>query len=312
MSKIKKLEVKKLSFSYDEKKVLKNIHFSIKEGEILSIIGASGSGKSTLLKCIYGLYDLPEKTIFWNNEEVKGPSFNLVPGFSKMKYLAQDFGLMPYISVAENVGKYVSNLDLEWKQKRIKDLLQMVEMQNFASVKPLYLSGGQQQRVALAMVLAKEPELLLLDEPFSQIDTFLKNKIQQNLLQYLKKQKISCIMATHESIDALCFSDKIMIIKEGQSLLFDTPQNVYNHKDKYISALFGQINILQQEGKEEILYPHQIQIVTVSDWKAKVIHSYFYGSYYLIECYDGNQSILVQSTESFLIGEEIFLKKYID
>ena len=188
----------------------------------------------------------------------------------------------------------------------------MVEMQDFASVKPLYLSGGQQQRVALAMVLAKEPELLLLDEPFSQIDTFLKNKIQQNLLQYLKEQKISCIMATHESIDALCFSDKIMIIKEGQSLLFDTPQNVYNHKDKYISALFGQINILQQEGKEEILYPHQIQIVTVSDWKAKVIHSYFYGSYYLIECYDGNQSILVQSTESFLIGEEIFLKKYID
>lgn len=312
MSKIKKLEVKKLSFSYDEKKVLKNINFSIKEGEILSIIGASGSGKSTLLKCIYGLYDLPEKTIFWNNEEVKWPSFNLVPGFSKMKYLAQDFGLMPYISVAENVGKYVSNLDLEWKQKRIEDLLQMVEMQDFASVKPLYLSGGQQQRVALAMVLAKEPELLLLDEPFSQIDTFLKNKIQQNLLQYLKEQKISCIMATHESIDALCFSDKIMIIKEGQSLLFDIPQNVYNHKDKYISALFGQINILQQEGKEEILYPHQIQIVTVSDWKAKVIHSYFYGSYYLIECYDGNQSILVQSTESFLIGEEIFLKKYID
>ena len=312
MSKIKKLEVKKLSFSYNEKKVLKNIHFSIKEGEILSIIGASGSGKSTLLKCIYGLYDLPEKTIFWNNEEVTGPSFNLVPGFSKMKYLAQDFGLMPYISVAENVGKYVSNLDLEWKQKRIKDLLQMVEMQSFASVKPLYLSGGQQQRVALAMVLAKEPELLLLDEPFSQIDTFLKNKIQQNLLQYLKEQKISCIMATHESIGALCFSDKIMIIKEGQSLLFDTPQNVYNHKDKYISALFGQINILQQEGKEEILYPHQIQIVTVSDWKAKVIHSYFYGSYYLIECYDGNQSILVQSTESFVIGEEIFLKKYID
>ena len=312
MSKIKKLEVKKLSFSYDEKKVLKNINFSIKEGEILSIIGASGSGKSTLLKCIYGLYDLPEKTIFWNNEEVKGPSFNLVPGFSKMKYLAQDFGLMPYISVAENVGKYVSNLDLEWKQKRIKDLLQMVEMQDFASIKPLYLSGGQQQRVALAMVLAKEPELLLLDEPFSQIDTFLKNKIQQNLLQYLKEQKISCIMATHESIDTLCFSDKIMIIKEGQSLLFDTPQNVYNHKDKYISALFGQINILQQKGKEEILYPHQIQIVTVSDWKAKVIHSYFYGSYHLIECYDGNQSILVQSTESFLIGEEIFLKKYID
>ena len=312
MSNIKKLEVKKLSFSYDEKKVLKNIHFSIKEGEILSIIGASGSGKSTVLKCIYGLYDLPENTILWNNEEVNGPSFNLVPGFSKMKYLAQDFGLMPYISVAENVGKYVSNLDLEWKQKRIEDLLQMVEMQDFASVKPLYLSGGQQQRVALAMVLAKEPELLLLDEPFSQIDTFLKNKIQQNLLQYLKEQKISCIMATHESIDALCFSDKIMIIKEGQSLLFDTPQNVYNHKDKYISALFGQINILQQEGKEEILYPHQIQIVTVSDWKAKVIHSYFYGSYYLIECYDGNQSILVRSTESFLIGEEIFLKKYID
>ncbi|MDO4880703.1 MAG: ABC transporter ATP-binding protein [Capnocytophaga sp.] len=308
----KTLQVNNFSFGYDEKIVLKNIEFSLKKGEILSIIGASGSGKSTLLKCIYGLYDLPENSIFWGNEPVKGPLFNLVPGFPKMKYLAQDFGLMPYISVAENVGKFLSNLDLKEKQNRVEELLQMVEMQSFAKIKPLYLSGGQQQRVALAMALAKAPELLLLDEPFSQIDAFLKNKIQQNLFQYLKKKQISCIMATHESTDALAFSDKIMIMKEGEKIALDTPEIIYNQQDRYISSLFGQINILTKNKKEIILYPHQIQIVTNSTWKAKVLHSYFYGSFYKIECEDENQKFFIQHSEFIPKGKEIFLKKDID
>ena len=180
------LQIKNLSFAYQNKKVLDNVSFSVKKGSHLSIIGASGCGKSTLLKAIYGLFDIEQGAIIFANEKVTGPSKNLVPGHPKIKYLAQDFGLMPYISVAENVGKFLSNLDLKKKKIRINELLQMVDMLDFANTKPLNLSGGQQQRVALAMTIAKEPLLLLLDEPFSQVDTFHKNFLRRNLFLYLK------------------------------------------------------------------------------------------------------------------------------
>jgi len=124
------LIVKNLSYTYTDTQVLKNIDFSLTEGEILSIVGASGSGKSTLLKAIYGLFDLEQGKISWKGIPVLGPSHNLVPGFSKMKYLAQDFGLMPYMTVEENVGKYLSNLDLPKKRARVAELLEMTLRQD--------------------------------------------------------------------------------------------------------------------------------------------------------------------------------------
>ena len=177
------LIVENLSYTYTDTEVLKDIDFTLTEGEILSIVGASGSGKSTLLKAIYGLFDLEQGKIFWRGTAVLGPSHNLVPGFAK--YLAQDFGLMPYMTVEENVGKYLSNLDLRKKRARVQELLEMTLMQDYAKVKPVLLSGGQQQRVGLAQALAQAPEVLLLDEPFSQTDSFLKNNIRQNLFAFI-------------------------------------------------------------------------------------------------------------------------------
>ena len=104
------LQLKKVSFSYLQKPTVKDISFSTEKGKIVAIIGESGCGKSTLLKLIYGLYDLNEGQIFWNEKEVLGPKYHLIPGMDYMKYLAQDFDLMPYITVAENVGKYLSNI----------------------------------------------------------------------------------------------------------------------------------------------------------------------------------------------------------
>ena len=115
------LQVQNISFSYDDKKVIKQMNFTIQKGQNIAVIGESGCGKSTLLKLIYGLYDLDEGQIFWNETEVLGTKFNLVPGMSFMKYLSQDFDLMPYITVAENVGKYLSNVNLDKKQQRIQD-----------------------------------------------------------------------------------------------------------------------------------------------------------------------------------------------
>ena len=169
------------NFSYLNDSILENIDFELEKGAQLSLIGESGCGKSTLLKLIYGLLDCDNGTFFWNDIQILGPKYNLVPGMPFMKYLAQDFDLMPFITVGENVGKFLSNFYPKEKQNRIDELLELVEMTEFKHIKAKFLSGGQMQRVALARVLAQEPEVLLLDEPFSHIDNFRKNDLRRKI-----------------------------------------------------------------------------------------------------------------------------------
>ena len=170
------LKVNNISFEYNEKKeILQGISFDLAAGEHLCIMGESGSGKSTLLKVIYGLLDLKSGDMFWKDEQILGPAFHLVPGMDFFKYVPQNFDLMPYTTVKENIAKFLSRFYLEEAQQRTEELLEVIEMQDFAKEKVKDLSGGQQQRVAIARALAKEPELILLDEPFSQIDNFKKN-----------------------------------------------------------------------------------------------------------------------------------------
>lgn len=304
------LQIKNLSFAYQDKKVLDTINFSVKNGSHLSIIGESGCGKSTLLKAIYGLFDIEQGTIFFANEKVTGPAKNLVPGHPKMKYLAQDFGLMPYITVAENVGKFLSNLDLKKKKTRINELLQMVDMLDFANTKPLNLSGGQQQRVALAMSLAKEPQVLLLDEPFSQIDTFHKNFLRRNLFSYLKNKGITCLVATHDVTDALAFSDQILVLKDGRIQQLAPTEKLYNEPaNRYVASLFDEINLIGHNGKEKILFPHQISIIDKSNWQAQVVQSYFQGGFYRIACQSNGNTLFVNYNKSLPVGKIIYLKE---
>ena len=155
--------------------VLKGINFSVKEGELVSIMGSSGSGKSTLLRLIYGEYDLNQGEILWNNTKILGPKFNLVIGYDFMKHVTQEFDLMPFTSVEENIGKHLSNFFPAEKKERVTELLEVVELTLFSKIKVKNLSGGQKQRVALARALAKQPEIILLDEPFNFIDNFRKN-----------------------------------------------------------------------------------------------------------------------------------------
>ncbi|HNQ27102.1 MAG TPA: ATP-binding cassette domain-containing protein, partial [Aquaticitalea sp.] len=159
------LRIDNISFAYEKRTVLESIDIKAGRGEHVSIVGESGSGKSTLLKLIYGEYDLARGEIFWGNTRILGPKFNLVVGYDFIKMVAQEFDLMPFISVEENVGKYLSNFFLEEKKERVKELLEVVELNDFAKTKVKFLSGGQKQRVALARALAKQPEIILLDEP---------------------------------------------------------------------------------------------------------------------------------------------------
>ena len=278
------LQVKNIAFAYQEKLVLNGISFSLKEGLNLAIIGESGCGKSTLLKLIYGLYDLEVGQISWNDVKVSGPKFNLIPGMNFMKYLAQDFDLMPFITAGENVGKFLSNFYPEQKKERIAELLTIVEMSEFVDVKTSFLSGGQMQRIAIARVLALEPKILLLDEPFSHIDNFRKNSLRRKLFAYLKEKKITCLVATHDSTDVLSYADKVLVLKNGKVLKNSSPDKIYNTPtDKYIASLFGDVNEIIIDGKTILAYSHQLKVVSKSDLKVEVTASYFKGSHYLIE-----------------------------
>lgn len=310
------LQVKNISFGYTEKEILHNISFTVEKGRNIAVLGESGCGKSTLLKLVYGLYDLDAGQIFWDGREVLGPKFNLVPGMPFMKYLAQDFDLMPFVTVSENVGKFLSNFYPEEKRQRIQELLEIVEMTEYADVKAKFLSGGQQQRVALARVLALEPEILLLDEPFSHIDNFRKNALRRNLFAYLKSRGITVMIATHDSVDALSFSDETLVLRKGAMVEMGKSGAIYNNpKDKYVASLFGEVNelllsqIMFTEGEDEtiLLYPHQLKVVDNGLLKVTVKHCYFKGSHYLVKGVFDRKVIFFEHDSELEINTEVTL-----
>lgn len=311
------LEIKDISFTYTDTPIIENVSFTIKKGQNTAIIGESGCGKSTLLKLIYGLYNLDSGTITYNDKPILGPKYNLVPGEDYIKYLAQDFDLMPYITVEENVGKFLSNMYPDQKKARVQELLEMVEMTAFAKVKAKFLSGGQQQRVALARVLALEPEIILLDEPFSQIDSFRKNSLRRNLFRYLKDKGVTCIIATHDSTDALSFSDETIVIQHGKVMAKGDSKSLYeNPANKYIASLFGEVNelnlsqLIALEDDEDallLLYPHQLKVVDNAIMKAIVKQCYFKGSHYLIKAAFERRAIFFEHDSEIELNQEIYL-----
>jgi len=304
------LQVNNITFGYSKNKtVLDNFSFTLQKGEHLCIMGESGCGKSTLLKAIYGLLDLQKGTIFWGENQVLGPEFHLVPGMDFFKYVAQDFDLMPYISVSENIKKFLSRFYPEESEVRTQELLEVIEMKAFENTKVKNLSGGQKQRVAIARALANEPELILLDEPFGQIDNFKKNSLRRRLFAYLKDKNIACIVATHDKNDALSFADQLIIIRNNKILANKNPKEIYkNPKEKYVAALFDDVNEIIIDEKKQLLYPHQLKIVEKSDISATVLNSYFKGAYWLIEAEVEKQIVFFNHVEELEKGKEIDLK----
>jgi len=297
------LSVTHLQFNYSKTPVLDGINFSLKPGENLAIIGESGSGKSTLLKLIYGEYDLAQGKIFWKEQQILGPKHNLVIGYDFMKYVSQEFDLMPFISVEDNIGKFLSRFYPEEKQKRTTELIKVVELEDFAKTKVKNLSGGQKQRVALARALAKQPEIILLDEPFSHIDNFKKQSLRRSVFSYLKEKNIACIVATHDKNDVLGFADKMLVLHQKKIIANDTPQNLYNNpKLPLIASFFGEFNVIN--GK--VYYAHQLKIVEKSDLKGIVKANYFNGDYWLVKVGQNSNTIFINHSTPIEPETQIF------
>lgn len=297
------LDIQQLSFSYSpEKPLFQDLNLQISEGKITAIAGESGCGKSTLLNLIYGLLNWDSGEIIFDGRKLLGPKGNLVPGEPQMKHVAQNFDLMPYATVAENVGKFISNIHLQAKKEKVSELLEVVGMQEFANVLPKNLSGGQQQRVAIARALSVTPKILLLDEPFSQLDYSRKIQLRESLLEFIKKEKISLLISTHEVQDIMPWLDQIIILQNGKIIQDSTPEMAFkNPINQYVAELFGEVNVFSDEEKEKFglrknfWFPKEIQISQYG-MDAQVIESLFAGNYYWtkISLYNKNLILYTQ------------------
>ncbi len=311
------LKVQVTSFGYNDQTILKDINFEVAKGEHLALMGESGSGKSTLLKIIYGLLHVEEGSIFWGETEAMGPNFNLVPGEPYMKYLAQDFDLMPFISVEENIGQFLSVFERDNHPERIAELLELIEMEDFAKTKVQFLSGGQQQRVALARVLAQEPEILLLDEPFGHIDNFKRNSLRRNLFLYLEKKGITVLTASHDPNDVLPFAKRTLIMENGQIIADQKTKKLYRTPPNYYTAsLFGEVNQVPikllksyaEIDRSVLVYPHEFQVSKTSGLKVEVVHSFFKGSHFLNEGKtEEGITLFFNSEDKQMAGKNVFL-----
>lgn len=300
------LEINHLFFSHNEEKPLfQNFNLQLAEDKIIALAGESGCGKSTLLNLIYGLLNWDQGDIIFDGEKLLGPKGNLVPGESAMKFVAQNFDLMPFATVADNVGKFISNINLTKKKETVLELLDVVGLTEFANILPKHLSGGQQQRVAIARALSVLPKLLLLDEPFSNLDFARKIELREKLFNYVKKNGISLIISTHELQDILPWVDQIVILKNGRLIQNDTVQEIYhNPYNSYVAQLFGEVNLFTSEERSDFnisrfsVYPHQIKLSTMG-FEAVVLESRFSGSFYWNKIRSQNKE-MVMYTDVYL------------
>lgn len=209
------LEINELSKSYDGKKyALSNCNFSLQTGKICAIVGESGSGKTTLLRLIAGLERPDSGSIKIKNTVVSDDTQIIPPQQRHVGLVFQDYALFPHLTVEQNIAFGLKKN----KKERVSNLLQLIRLEGYGKSYPAELSGGQEQRVALARTLALNPELLLLDEPFSNLDVGLKSELRQEIYKIVKQVGTSMIFITHDLFDAIDIADEIIFLKKGRIL----------------------------------------------------------------------------------------------
>jgi len=215
-----KVSLKDITFTYDKAhKLLEKLNLEVADGEIVAIIGESGSGKSTILRLISGLEIPNEGIIKIGSQLVCNDEFCLLAEKRQVGMVFQDYALFPHMSVEANVGYGVLKVDLKQKNELVESALKLVNLVDYKNRYPHQLSGGQQQRVALARTLVSKPKVLLLDEPFSNLDASLKKQIRSDLKAILKKANLTTIFVTHDEADAKAIANRILTLEQGKLIL---------------------------------------------------------------------------------------------
>ncbi|WP_375724645.1 ABC transporter ATP-binding protein [Arcobacter sp. KX21116] len=281
------ISVKNFSIAFGNNEILNDISFDVQAGEIVTILGPSGCGKSTILRSIASLEDSYTGSIFLNET-------CLINGANKCNkdigYIFQDYALFPHLNVKENIEFALFKLKANERQKRVDKLLKQFDLIEHKNKQIHELSGGQQQRVSIARVIAYEPKILLLDEPFSNLDSILRAKTKLWLKNLIKELGLSAILVTHDQKEALSMSDKIGIIHNKRIVQFDTPKNIYKNPNSfYIANFLGEVNTLPKFIAEDlnldlektsIIRIHETKITNkANNYKLNTVNRLYCGEY---------------------------------
>ena len=235
------LEVDDIYLGYaSQQPVIRGLSFGLERGEIGCLLGASGCGKTTILRAIAGFERVLSGEIRVEGQMVSKPRHRLAPEKRSVGMVFQDQALFPHLTVAENVGFGLRNLPRAQRRERVSELLAMTKLDNLQSRYPSELSGGQQQRVALARALAPEPAVLLLDEPFSNLDTGLRRGLGDEVINLVKSRGTATLMVTHDQAEAFALADRIGLLQDGQLLQWASPYEMYHRPaTRYVAAFTG-------------------------------------------------------------------------
>lgn len=269
------LVVSDLSRKYSDKPDsagLKSISFSVNKNEITAIIGKSGSGKSTLLRLIYGLLEPDAGEVRFEGWKVIGPADKLIPGHPAMRMVSQHFDdLNTYANVYDNVASQLSNENLKKKEKQTLLTLKRLRIDHLKNQRISDLSGGEKQRVSIARALITQPKLLLMDEPFNQIDAAFRDELQRDLKEIVEETDLSVILVSHDPSEVLGMANQLVILKDGALVAFGNPAALYNNPpSRYIARMLAKSNILNadqikylnilEEGSLFAIHPEWIKV----------------------------------------------------
>ena len=293
------LSIRGLNVSLSKNHILKDINLDIKSGEFVSILGNSGCGKTTLIKSIAGLVDISSGSISIDEEDITG----LSPEKRKTVIVFQDLRLFPHMNVEQNIAfsMKLQKMNKENIEERVRTLLDQVRLSGFEKRKISQLSGGQMQRVALARALGANPKLLLLDEPFSGLDESLRKDMGNLVKRLHRENKITTIMITHDKEEAMKFSDKVALMKEGTILQYSTPLDIFaKPESREVAEFMGELNYFDGEVKNG---KFTSEIISFNTDKAE-------GKYCLMLRL-GGLSVISKSDEGYLIKETVYVGEFV-
>ena len=247
------IECRNLTKSYGVLEAVSDFSLHLEEHEFLSILGPSGCGKSTLLRLIAGLEVPSRGQVLLEKREISGEKIILPPERRKFGMIFQDFALFPHLSIEKNIAYGVNGSRSE-KQKRVVELLKLVSLQHLASKMPHQISGGEQQRIAVARALAPRPRLILMDEPFSNLDYQLRLQLRREIRGILKHEGVATILVTHDQVEAITFSERVLLMHKGKLVQAGTPEEIYQQPQTlWASSFVGEANHLSVEWEKTSL-----------------------------------------------------------
>ncbi|MCL9781071.1 ABC transporter ATP-binding protein [Vibrio sp. S4M6] len=334
------LSIQDLSCQYEKSNVLNALSLNVEPGEIICLLGASGCGKTTLLKAIAGLLPLSAGKMVLKGRTVDNGVQSLAPEKRNIGMIFQDYALFPHLTVEQNIAFGLRELPHIEKQNRVNEMLELVHLTEFGQRYPHQLSGGQQQRVAIARSLAYKPDLLLLDEPFSNIDTQVRHQLIIEIRKLFKQQGVTAIFVTHSREEAFAFSDKLAVMNHGVIEQFGKASELYYQpSSRFVANFLGggsyllakriselgfetELGLIEARAQRDIaidsqcellirpqhIQVHSIKAHNVPTVDSRVVEQQFMGDHCRYVIQTKNNKLLANSSEALSVGQDVYVQ----